>query len=239
MIQTLIIDDEPPARSRMKRMLESVPDCEVVGEAGSGRVALELIPELRPDLLMLDISMPGMDGLALARTLQTMENPPLIVFCTAWTDQALDAFDCDAIDYLVKPVRQDRLQAAIDKASRVLSVPATDESAGLFLRSTVGTRTILIPLADVICLVAEDKYTTVFYVEGKTVINDSLVELENKFPELLLRIHRNALVAPGAVRGLERVSNGSTFLMLEGTEFKPEVSRRKLAIVRKYIRDSG
>jgi two-component system response regulator AlgR len=223
----------------MKRLLGSIPDCEVVGEAASGRQALEFIPELKPDLLLLDISMPGMDGMALARTLRAMENPPLIVFCTAWPDQALEAFDCDAIDYLVKPVRLERLQAAIDKVARVLNEPAGDLAAGLFLRSTVGARTTLVSMSDVICLVAEDKYTTVFFTDGKTVINESLVELEKKHPELLLRVHRKTLVSPGRIRGLERTASGAAFILLEGTDFKPEVSRRKQSIVRKHIKDSG
>ncbi len=223
----------------MRRLLESLPECEVAGEAGSGRKALEMIPELRPDLLMLDISMPGMDGMALARTLQTMDEPPVIVFCTAWPDQALEAFECDAVDYLVKPVRPDRLQAAISKVSRVLAQPVEDASENRFLRSIVGGKTILVSLGDVICLIAEDKYTTVFYNNGKTVINDSLIELEKRFPEQLMRVHRNALVVPGRIRGLQRLKSGSVFMILEGTEFKPEVSRRKLSFVRKFIRDSG
>jgi two-component system response regulator AlgR len=238
-IRTLIIDDEPPARSRMKRLLEAIPECEFAGEAGSSRHALELIPELKPDLLLLDISMPGMDGMALARTLQTMEKPPEIIFCTAWHDQALDAFDCNAVDYLVKPVRPERLQSAIDKVLRVLNVPGVDEVADQFLRSTVGGKTTLVPLAEVICLIAEDKYTTVLYERGKTVINDSLIDLERRFQDQLLRVHRNTLVTSQRVRGLERLNSGVTFLNLEGTDFRPEVSRRQLALVRKFIKDSA
>ena len=211
----------------------------MVGEAGSGRRALELIADLEPDLLLLDISMPGMDGMALARTLQSMNNAPEVVFCTAWPDQALDAFDCDAADYLVKPVRLERLQAAVNKVSRLLNQDSHGALEQQFLRSSVGGRTTLVALSDVICLVAEDKYTTVFYKDGKTVLNDSLVDLEKRFPEQFLRVHRNALVAPDAVRGLERLISGSSFVVLEGTDFRPEVSRRKLSVVRKYLREFG
>ncbi len=221
----------------MKRLLESVPECEIAGEAASGRRALEMIPELEPDLLLLDISMPGMDGMALARTLQAMELAPAVVFCTAWPDQALEAFDCDAVDYLVKPVRLERLQAAIDKVMRLLQQQPRYQSAKQFIRSTVGSKTTLIALDDVICMVAEDKYTTVIYTTGKTVINDTLVDLEKRFPNQLMRIHRSALVAPGAIRGLEHLHSGSNFIVLEGTDFKPEVSRRKLAAIRKYLRE--
>jgi two-component system response regulator AlgR len=239
MIQILIIDDEPPARSRMKRMLESLPECAVAGEAGSARQALELIPGLQPDLLMLDISMPGMDGMTLARTLQKVEKPPLIIFCSAWSDQALEAFECDAVDYLVKPVRKDRLQAAINKVTRIIGESGSEAPVNKFLRSTVGGKTLLIAMADVICLIAEVKYTTVFFTDGKTVINDSLVDLEKRFPEEMMRIHRNALVAPGRIRGLEKRSSGATHLLLDGAEFAPEVSRRKLSLIRKYVRETA
>lgn len=222
----------------MKRLLEAVPDCELAGEAASGSRALELIEALEPDLLLLDISMPGIDGMSLARKLKAMESAPAVVFCTAWPDRALDAFEHDAVDYLVKPVRLERLQAAVAKVARMLHHPADGQAGRHFLRSTVGGRTTLVALEKVICLVSEDKYTTVIHREGQTVINESLVELEKRFPEQLMRVHRNALVAPGAIRGLERQGSGPAFLLLEGTGFKPEVSRRKLAAMRKYLRES-
>lgn len=239
MIRTLIIDDEPPARSRMRRLLESVPECEVVGEAGSASQALQMIPESRPDLLLLDISMPGMDGMSLARTLKNVSEPPAVIFCTAWPDQALAAFDVDAIDYLVKPVRLERLQASVNKVLRVLGKTDDARQEKQFLRSKVGGKTLLVSMEDVICLVAEDKYTTVWFDGGKTVINDSLVELEKRFEDRLLRIHRNALVVSGRIRGLEKFSGSISHLRLEGTEFQPEVSRRNLAVIRKYIRDTA
>jgi two-component system response regulator AlgR len=239
MIRALIIDDEPPARSRMRRLLGTLDGCEVAGEAASSRQALELIPQLQPDVLLLDISMPGMDGMALAETLKSMPRQPAVVFCTAWPDRALDAFDCDAIDYLVKPIRAERLQAALDKVARSRNTGAPSSAQPHFLRSTVGGRTQLVPLDEVICLVAEDKYTTVIYASGKTVINESLVELEQRFPERLMRIHRKTLVAPEYIRGLEHVGSGPSFMLLEGTDLKPEISRRQLAAVRKYLRESG
>ena len=239
MIRVLIIDDEPPARARLKRLLEAMPDCELVGEAGSGTRALEMIPQLSPELLLLDISMPGISGMALARTLQSMDAAPAVVFCTAWPDQALEAFDCDAVDYLVKPVHPERLQAAIFKVGRFLNQAPESAAPDQYLRSTVGSRTTLVALNDVICLVAEDKYTTVVHEQGQAVINDSLVELEKRFPELWLRVHRNALVARKRIRGLHRSPSGPSFLRLDGTEFKPEISRRKLSAIRRYIRELG
>ncbi len=237
MLKILIIDDEPPARARLRRMLGGFPDCEVVGEAASGQEALAQIPVCRPDMLLLDISMPGLDGMTLARQVREQEPAPAVVFCTAWPDQALEAFDCDAVDYLVKPVRPERLRNALDKVQRITG--ASDEGSGAFLRSKVGGKTLLVPLEEVICLLAEDKYTTVVHAGGKTVINNSLVELEKRFPEQLFRIHRNALAATGRIRGLEVHPGGSAHLVLEGTDLRPEVSRRKLSAIRQMLREMG
>lgn len=243
MLRTLIIDDEPPARARLKRMLDALPECEVCGEAGSGQQALEKIRSMSPDLLLLDISMPGMDGMTLARTLKSMPAAPLVVFCTAWPDQALQAFDCDAIDYLVKPIRSERLKEAIAKAGRMIgSNPATASQAktdNRFLRATVAGKTLLVNVDEIICLVAEDKYTTVHLQGAKTVINDSLVDLEQRFPEKFMRVHRNTLVAPRFIRGLEKSAPGASLLHLAGTDFMPEVSRRKLSTIRKFLRGAG
>jgi two-component system response regulator AlgR len=238
MLRILIIDDEPPARIRLKRMLEKSPDCAVVGEAASGQEALAQVAALLPDMLLLDISMPGLDGMTLARRLSEQDPSPAVVFCTAWPDQALEAFDCDAVDYLVKPVRLERLQTALDKVRRLVGGDE-QQARGPFLRSKVGGRTSLVALNDVICLLAEDKYTTVIHLTGRTVINDSLVDLEKRFTTHLLRIHRNALVAPGRIRGLRNISSGAVCLELEGTDIRPEVSRRKLSTVRQILREMG
>ena len=124
MLRILIIDDEIPARNRLRRMLADVPAVHVIGEAATGQEALRLIPLKVPDVLLLDISMPGMDGMMLAQTLQQQDSAPAIIFCTAWSDQAVEAFECDAVDYLVKPVRAERLELALDKARRFLAFPA-------------------------------------------------------------------------------------------------------------------
>jgi two-component system response regulator AlgR len=238
MLKILIIDDEPPARARLRRLLRPIPDCTVIGEAGSGEEALERIASDCPDMLLLDISMPGLDGMSLARRIRQQAPAPAVVFCTAWPDQALAAFDCDAVDYLVKPVRPERLQAALGKVQRMHG-RGTGAAEEVFLRSTVGGKTTLVALRDVICLLAEDKYTTVVSKAGKTVINDSLVELERRFPDRLLRIHRNALVAPDFIRGLDSVAGGGARLVLEGTDVCPEVSRRKLSTIRQILREMG
>lgn len=237
MLKLLIIDDEAPARARMRRMLEATADCEVLAEAASGVEALDLIAECTPDALLLDISMPGLDGMSLAHRLREMEPAPAVIFCTAWPDHALDAFDVAAVDYLLKPVRQERLEAALDKARQAgAGGRAAPESDQVFLRSTLGGRTVLIPLGQVACFVAEDKYTTVFHDGGKSVLSHSLIELEREHGERFARVHRNALVARDRIRGLERNRAGVVCVILDGCEHRPQVSRRQQPELRRLIR---
>lgn len=236
MLKILVIDDEAPARNRLRRMLENIPSVECVGEAGTAHEALELIPASKANVLLLDISMPGMDGMQFAQTLQDSGASPAIIFCTAWSDRAVQAFECDAVDYLVKPVRAERLQVALDKASRFLSSPS-DDSEELFLRTTLGGKVSLLPLSEVICLLAEDKYTTVVHKKGRLVIDQSLLDLENEHPKVLVRIHRSTLVAIKFIRGLEKAPDGRHFVKLEGCEDRLQVSRRNLPAIRKLIRE--
>jgi two-component system response regulator AlgR len=236
MLRVLIVDDETPARVRLKRMLKKVPDCEFAGEAASANQALEALDDEAVDVLLLDISMPGLNGMALARKLAKTDDPPSVVFCTAWPDQALEAFECDAVDYLVKPIRAERLASALEKVARMRGKGATQEEHA-FLRATIGGKTLLVPVDDAICLLAEDKYTTVIHTEGQTVINDSLVELEKRYPGRFMRVHRNALVAASRIRGLEHAPGGPAQVVLDGSDIRPEVSRRLVAGVRSFIKD--
>jgi len=234
MMRILIVDDEQPARDRLRRLIDAMPGYGVAGEAGSGAEALEKIRELDPSIVLLDISMPAMDGMSLARTLQERDAAPAIVFCTAYQDQALRAFDVEAVDYVVKPVRSERLERALAKAARFLGPEAASEQER-FLRSTVGGKVVLTPIQRVICLLAEDKYTTVVHERGDTVIDDSLMELERRFPDLFFRVHRNALISRRHLRGLERTPEGNAHALLSGTDRKPEVSRRNVSSLRKLL----
>ena len=236
MLKILIIDDEAPARNRLRRMLAELPDVYVTGEAATGQEALKLIPLKLPDVLLLDISMPGLSGMELAKMLQKQDSAPAIIFCTAWSDQAVDAFECDAVDYLVKPVRSERLALALDKARRFLSISDSDTS-GSFLRSTLGSKVRLLPMSEVIYLSAEDKYTTAVYEGGKMVINESLSDLENEYADILVRVHRGALVMKKRIRGLDKNYGGRHLLKLDGCEDRPQVSRRNLPAIRKLIRE--
>lgn len=234
MLNILIIDDEQPARDRLRRLLRNLPKCEVVGEAASSNEALECIRELGPDVLLLDISMPGMDGMSLARVLQEGGASPAIIFCTAYQDQALNAFEVEAVDYVVKPVRIERLETAIERARKYVGSEQGSEEEQ-YVRSTVGGKVVLTPVHRVICLVSEDKYTTVTHEKGSTVIDESLTELEQKYPGLFFRVHRNALVSRKHLRGLERSTEGHTYVLLSGTDRKPEVSRRNISSLRKLL----
>lgn len=236
MLKILIIDDEAPARNRLRRMLEGMPDVQVTGEAATGQDALRMIPQTLTDVLLLDISMPGLSGMKLAQMLQKQDSAPAIIFCTAWSDQAVEAFECDAVDYLVKPVRPERLVLALDKARRFLS-RSDNDTGGSFLRSTVGGKVKLVPMTEVIYLNAEDKYTTVVYEGGKMLINQSLLDLENEHTEILMRVHRGVLVVKKRIRGLEKAPGGRHFLLLDGCEDCPQVSRRNLPAIRKLIRE--
>jgi len=231
----LIIDDEKPARDRLRRLVNAIPDFDVAGEAVNGNEALEKIRELGPDVLLLDISMPGMDGMSLARVLQEGGASPAVIFCTAYQDQALRAFEVEAVDYDVKPVRAERLEKALEKACRYLGSEDESEDEAHFLRSTVGGKVVLTPVKRVICLVAEDKYTTVVHENGTTVVDESLTELENCYPSYFFRVHRNALVSRKHLRGLERTTEGHPQVLMSGTERKPEVSRRNVSALRKLL----
>jgi two-component system response regulator AlgR len=236
-LKFLIVDDEKPARDRLRRLVDAMPDYEVAGEATNGSEALERIRELAPDILLLDISMPGMDGMSLAHVLQEGGASPAVIFCTAYQDQALKAFEVEAVDYVVKPVRAERLEKALEKARRYLDSGEQQEGEQHFLRSTVGGKVVLTPLSRVICLIAEDKYTTVIHEKGSTVVDESLTELEGRYPSLFFRIHRNALISRKHLRGLERTQDGHTQVLLSGTERKPEVSRRNVSSLRKLLSD--
>ena len=235
MLSILIVDDERPARDRLRRLLAAVPRFRLAGEAASAAEALERIRELSPDILLLDISMPGMDGMSLARVLREGGEMPAVGFCTAYQDQALNAFEVEAVDYLVKPVRSERLETALEKARRYLG---SDEGAEAhFLRSKVGGKVVLTPVHRVICLLSEDKYTTMVHEQGETVIDESLTELEQRFPAQFFRVHRNALVSRRHLRGLERTTEGQSHVLLSGTDRKPEVSRRNTAALRQLLSD--
>ena len=234
MLTVLLVDDEPVARSRLKRLLAAEDDVEVVAEAGNGKQAVQACRNHRPDLVLLDIRMPGMDGMEAADAMQQLESAPSIVFCTAYDDQALKAFERDALDYLVKPVRAERLRHALVKVRQFRqAIPADGRT---HLTSRIGERVELIPVDQIIYLLSEHKYTTVGTAKGTAVVDDSLVSLEEEFEDLFFRIHRNALVSVRKLAGLRKTHEGNTLIQLRDTDQELEVSRRNLPAVRRLLK---
>jgi two-component system response regulator AlgR len=242
-MKVLIVDDEPLARERLQDLLADLPGIEVAGMAANGRAAIETAESTSADCVLLDIAMPVMDGLEAARHLSSFPQPPAVVFCTAYDEHALAAFEAAAIDYLVKPVRRDRLHAALDKARRYTADRAAQVAAGL---STPTRRTHicarvrgnlkLVPVADIQYCLAEDKYVNVHHDGGTVLIEESLRALETEFADRFVRIHRNCLVAIDRITGLRRAADGQVHADIRDTDVSLEVSRRNLPHLRKLVK---
>jgi two-component system response regulator AlgR len=242
-LKVLIVDDEALARSRLCTLQGDCtdPHAEVVGEAGNAVQAMEQLQRMPCDLVLLDIHMPGVDGIALAANIQQMPAPPKVVFVTAHAEHAVHAFDLEAVDYLTKPVRLERLQLALQKVQRQRSAGEVAEAAGgaesLLIQER--GRSERVALADVIYLKAELKYITVRTAEKEHIFDGALSDLEQKFAHLFVRVHRNALVARRRVRAVEKhndpVEGEGWTVRLDGVDERLAVSRRQLAAVREAL----
>lgn len=249
MLRVFIADDEAPARERLKELLADIAaelPTEVVGEAASGLDAVAQLPASRAQVLLLDIEMPGMRGLEVARHLAGLDAAPAVVFVTAHDRHAVEAFELNALDYLLKPVRAARLAAALKKASAD-GPPARERLAKAaaqareYLSVTERNRIHLVPVRDVVYLRAELKYVTLRTRAGEHLIEESLVALEREFAERFVRVHRNCLVARAAVRGFERSAEGGDEphwnVVLDGVPERLPVSRRQWAEVRSLAKE--
>jgi two-component system response regulator AlgR len=239
-LRVLVVDDEPPARERLKQLLAELPDTELAGEAGSGEEALAVAVEARPDVVLLDIRMPGMGGLEAARHLASLTDPPAVVFTTAYEQHALEAFDAQASGYLLKPIRRERLASALERLRRPTraqrTVTTEPGKARTHVTARVRDQLKLIPVRDVLCFVAEQKYTTVRHVAGEDLIEDSLRSLEREFPDEFIRVHRNALVAIEKIESLDREPDGRYAVRLRHGGGTLQVSRRLAAEVLRRLR---
>jgi len=229
-LRVLVVDDEPLARERLSHLVEELPEVELAGVASGGEEALLLAGRLRPEVVLLDIRMPGMDGLEAARHLARMPEPPAVIFTTAYDQHALAAFDAQAAGYLLKPVRQDKLREALERArrpTRAQLARIAEGSGGPRTRIAVRTRDELrlIPVDSIVCFVAEQKYTTLRHAGGEELIEESLKSLEEEFAGRFVRVHRNALAAIAHIEGLERGPDGHHTVRLRGGATLP-VSRR-------------
>jgi two-component system response regulator AlgR len=209
-LKVLIVDDEELARLRLRGLVGDNPEprAQVVGEAANAAQALVRLAECDCDVVLLDIQMPGRDGMQLAAELRAMAQPPAVVFVTAHAEHALNAFELEAVDYLTKPVKRERLQAALQRVAQRLSrppapLPVGPAEAPVIIVSDRG-RVVRVPVAEVLYLKAELKYVTLRTAAHTHVLDDSLSDLEERLGERFLRVHRNALVARHAVRALER-----------------------------------
>ena len=249
-IRVMVVDDETPARRRLRELLD---DCSaslpiaVVGEAANGREALDLMQSAPPDLVLTDIHMPDMDGIELARHLLKLPRPPVVVFTTAFHEHALEAFEVNAVDYLVKPVRVQRLLSALQKVPRLRPLTAErishlPSNARRFLSVTERSRVVLVPIDEVLFLKAELKYITIRTKDREFLLEESLTRLEQEFGHRFVRVHRNCLVARDAIRGFERRVNddGDAHweVLLNGLDETIPVSRRQQGIVRELPRES-
>ena len=241
-MKVLLVDDEKLARERLRRLLVDVPQVEVVGEAGNGVQALEAVATLQPDVVLLDIRMPGMDGLEVARHLSTLAEAPAVIFCTAYEEHALAAFDVQAVGYLLKPVRKTDLERAVASAQRVnrLQLAAINGDAPP-RRTHIAARTRrgleVVPIEDVRYFLADQKYVTVRHVGGELLIDETLRELELEFGERFVRIHRNALIAGGCIEALTRDNEGRYHVRLRDIQEALDVSRRHVSDLRQYIEE--
>jgi two-component system response regulator AlgR len=243
-LQTLIVDDEPLARARLRTLLGDchAPEAVVAGEAANAAQAVAMAPHLALDLVLVDIHMPGADGMRLALALRGLSRPPQVVFVTAHSEHAAQAFDLDAADFLTKPVRLERLQASLQKVERIINGGASSADAaanGPHLIITERGRTVRLPLGDVLYLKAELKYITVGTARRQYVLDGSLTQLESKYADRFLRIHRNALVARHAIRELVRfrdaVEGEGWAVRLTGVDQPLMISRRQIGAVKETL----
>lgn len=242
-MRVLVVDDEAPARERLTDLVAGLDGFEIAGEAADGREALEMVERLEPDIVLMDIRMPGIDGVEAARHLASMDSPPAVIFTTAYDEYTLQAFDAAATGYILKPVRRERLEKALRHASR----PTRAQLAGLHadgersartnICARIGDRMRLIPIESVIYFRADQKYVSVRHNQGSDLIDESLKDLAREFQSDFCRIHRNALVALDRVESIEKDERGRLAVRLRGCRETLPVSRRHASEFRRRIRE--
>lgn len=239
-MKILVVDDEPLARERLLRLLVKLQPQAETGEAGTGAQALEMVAAMQPDLVLLDIRMPGMDGIAVARELQALLQPPAVIFCTAYDQFALQALENQAVAYLLKPVREEKLRDALQRAGKLnrvqLAALQKSEPARSHLTSESRRGLEMAAVDHVRCFIAEQKYVRAVHPGGSLLLTETLKELEEEFAGRFQRVHRNALVARSYISGLHRDGEDRWTVSLEGVEERPAVSRRHLSALKESLR---
>ena len=241
----LVVDDEELARQRIHSLLDDHSEYTICAEAENGAEALMMVERHQPDLILLDISMPVMDGLEVAKHLSGMPNPPAVIFTTAYGEYALEAFSTKATGYLMKPIRKEQLFKSLEQArslNRAQRAEAAgdsdlDGSARKHICARMRGNLELIPIEDVYYFQADQKYVTVRHKNGEVIIEESLKSLETDLSEKFIRIHRNALVAKSRISGLAKTNIGRIKVQIDKIEDELEVSRRHVAEIRRFVRN--
>ncbi len=237
MLRAMIVDDEAPARSELRFLLEETGRVENIVEAASAREAVERLMEGRPDVLFLDISMPKTSGMQLAAALHKLKNPPMVVFVTAYSEYALDAFEVDAVDYLMKPVETERLNKALDKVQARLKPAAQTKTSSERIPVEKSGRKVLVPTDQIRYIEAKDDYSCIYTDKERYLSTSSLAQLENKLSPLgFFRVHRSYIVNLEYVEDIEVVSSGILQLGIQGIEGKKiSVSRRRVVQLKRAL----
>ena len=245
-MKILIVDDEQLARERLVDILLEIDPGQQVLEAENGLTALAVVEKEAPDVILLDIRMPVMDGLETAYHLSGLEHPPAVIFTTAYQDHAIRAFELQAVDYLMKPIRRERLETALQRSRLIKRAAVTalrEHTDGPAPRSHLSASSYgkieLIPVAEIRYLKAEQKYVVVGWAGKESLINESLKSLEKEYADHFLRIHRNALVAPKFIQSLKKEKDGIYYLYLQDNAAGFPVSRRHLHEVRHTLKHLG
>ncbi len=252
-LKILLVDDEPLARDRLRTLLADLAvqlPTEVVGEAANGMQALDCLRDRPVDVVLADIRMPGMDGIELATHLGRLEKPPAVIFTTAYDNYAVQAFDLNAVDYLLKPVRAQRLLAALQKVPAVRPDTALLASIGQEVRGGGRThlschergRLLLVPIGEILYFKADLKYVTARTAEREYLLDEALTHLEHEFADRFMRLHRAVLVAKGALAGFEKAAGDDAeaygWALLRGVPEKLPVSRRQWAPAKALVKNS-
>lgn len=243
-MKVLVVDDESPARERLAALVEEIDGYQLVGQAEDGREALDMVGSLDPDIVLMDIRMPEIDGIEAARHLAGLDQPPAVIFTTAYDEYTLEAFEAFATGYILKPVRRRRLEEALRRASRPTRAQLTglaaagDTGSRSNICARLGDRMQLIPVDDVRYFRADQKYVSVCHSQGIDLIDEPLKDLAAEFGADFVRIHRNALVSVRHVKSVQRDEEGRLKVALNGCDECLAVSRRHASDLRRRLKET-